>query len=441
MQGKNYSKGHALVVGIANYANVNTLPTAVLNDATDLASVLTNPDLCGYDLGRVHVLFDGEATLAKLRAHFTNLAAAAAPDDTVVIYFSGHGALIGGPDNTSALLPVDFVPTSPDATSLSESELSALLKRVQARKLVILLDACHAAGAASIKHHADAPPAMLGYDEKSLDRLAQGAGRVLIASCRSSETSLILHGSRNSVFTQHLLEGLRGEMNGSGDGLIHIFDLFNHIAEKVKQTVPGKQHPIFKASDLEDNFAVALDRGRAKLVETTFEPTLGSGSTDSQGLEEIAARLYPLGPTDQEIWARAGGDIAQLQIANKTGRAAWFGALRTLNLGGGGRTNQPAWADTFNAARLSAAPRPLEVADFKLTDRLTQAWARARHRGSGNCSGTLRRLFMPPTSEDVNGAVGCLPTTQYLSSICTDKYSREPVSRNLRPHLCFQQLP
>jgi len=28
-----------------------------------------------------------------------------------------------------------------------------------------------------------------------------------------------------------------------------------------------------------------------------------------------------------------------------------------------------------------------------------------------NCSGTLRRLFMPPTSEDVNGVVGCLPTS------------------------------
>lgn len=28
--------------------------------------------------------------------------------------------------------------------------------------------------------------------------------------------------------------------------------------------MPGRQHPIFKASDLEDNFAVALDRGGAK---------------------------------------------------------------------------------------------------------------------------------------------------------------------------------
>jgi hypothetical protein len=334
---ESYSKGHAVVVGIANYANVNPLPTSVLNDATDVASVLTNPDLCGYDGPRVHVLLDGEATLSNLRARFTDVANSAGSDDTVVIYFSEHGALIGSPDHRSALLPVDFVPTSPDATSLSEGELSQLLERIKARKLIILLDACHAAGAATFKNHTGAPVAILGYDEKSLGRIAQGTGRVLVASCRSSETSIVFRGSRNSVFTQHLLEGLRGEMNGAGDGLIHIFDLFNHVAEKVKQTVPGRQHPIFKASDLEDNFAVALDRGRTKLVDTTTEPTLPTKPDDLHGLEEIAARLYPLGPTDQDIWVRAGGDISQLLLANKTGRAAWFAALRILSLGGGGK--------------------------------------------------------------------------------------------------------
>lgn len=336
MDKKSYSEGHAVVVGVSNYANVNTLPGAVLNDATDLASALTNPNLCGYSPGRVHVLLDGEATLAKLRALFTDLAGSAGPDDTVVIYFSGHGALIGGPDKGSALLPVDFSPTSPDKTSLSESELSEFLKRIQARKLVILLDACHAAGAARFKHHTDAPPAILGYDEKSLGRLSQGVGRVLIASCRSTETSIVLNGSRNSVFTQHLLEGFRGEFKGRGDGLIHIFDLFNHISEKVRQTVPGRQHPVFKASDLEDNFAVALDQGQSKLLDATFGASLGVEQAASR-LEEIAARLYPLGPIDQDIWARAGGDISQLQITNKTGRAAWFSALRILSLGGGGQ--------------------------------------------------------------------------------------------------------
>ena len=38
---------------------------------------------------------------------------------------------------------------------------------------------------------------------------------------------------------------------------------------------------------------------------------------------------------DQEVWARAGGDPSRLHL-NETERTAWFAALRTLRLGGGG---------------------------------------------------------------------------------------------------------
>jgi hypothetical protein len=54
---------------------------------------------------------------------------------------------------------------------------------------------------------------------------------------------------------------LKGAAYTQGDGLIRVFDVFNHVSEKVQAAVPGKQHPIFKASDLEDNFPIALDRG------------------------------------------------------------------------------------------------------------------------------------------------------------------------------------
>ncbi|MER7005248.1 effector-associated domain EAD1-containing protein [Dactylosporangium sp. NPDC000555] len=47
------------------------------------------------------------------------------------------------------------------------------------------------------------------------------------------------------------------------------------------------------------------------------------------------ADLYPAGPTDQDIWARAGGDVSRLKLSG-TGRANWFAALRALRLGGGG---------------------------------------------------------------------------------------------------------
>jgi len=331
-----FSTGHAIVVAVANYEEINNLPEAVLNDARDIASVLTSREHCGYDPKNVRVLLDGDGTLVKLREALDAVASASEPDDTVVVFFSGHGALLGDPaDPTSVLLPVDCKLDAIAATSLSEAEFSAALHRIKARRLLVLLDACHSGGAGSFKGAHGVGLPSLGYSEKALGRLAQGAGRVLIASSRASETSLVSPGSRNSIFTQHLLEALRGEGYTRGDGVIRVFEIFNHVAEKVPRTVSGRQHPIFKASNLEDNFPVALDSGGTKEISTgSLRPSSGEANTWRR-LEEMLAELYPAGPHDQEIWARAGGDLSRLRL-NSTGRANWFAALRTLRQGGGG---------------------------------------------------------------------------------------------------------
>ncbi len=50
---------------------------------------------------------------------------------------------------------------------------------------------------------------------------------------------------------------------------------------------------------------------------------------------DIVVKLYPRGPEDNEIWARAGGDISLIDVRSP-GRASWFAALSKLRLGGGG---------------------------------------------------------------------------------------------------------
>lgn len=330
----NFATGHAIVIGVANYRNVSGLPEAVLNDARDVAAVLKSNAYCGYDARNVHLLLDGDATLERIREVLALVAETSEPDDTVVIFFSGHGTCLGDPaDPESALLSVECDAQKLGTTSLSEAEFSSALQRFVARRLLVFIDACHSGGAGSFKGRQEGELPGLGYSEKSLGRLAQGTGRVLIASSRASEKSLVFSNARNSVFTSHLLDALRGQARTGGDGVIRVFEIFNHVSEMVRRDVPGRQHPIFKASDLEDNFAVALDRGGVK----TDAPISGSRADPEvwSQLEEIMPDLYPAGPTDQEIWARAGGDPSRLH-PNDTGRVAWFKALRMLRLGGGG---------------------------------------------------------------------------------------------------------
>lgn len=188
----NFATGHAVIIGVANYRNARPLPESVLNDARDVAAVLKAKEYCGYDERNVHLLLDGDATLERIRAALASVAGASRPDDTVVIFFSGHGANLGDPaDPESALLPVESDPRTLDTTSLSEPEFSAALQRFAAQRLLVLIDACHSAGAGSFKATQAAEQPALGYSEKSLGRLAQGIGRVLIASSRASEESLV----------------------------------------------------------------------------------------------------------------------------------------------------------------------------------------------------------------------------------------------------------
>ncbi|MEU6609999.1 caspase family protein [Streptomyces shenzhenensis] len=323
----------ALVIGIANYEHVTSLPEAVLNDARDTASVLRAEEYCGFPPDQVRVLLDGQATLEGIRAGLAELAFSSMPEDTVVIFFSGHGARLSSTEGeTSALVPVDCHTSDLQGTALPEAELTAALAAINAQRLLVLVDACHAGGVAAMKATYDDQSIHAGFSEKSLAKLAQGTGRVVIASSRAQEYSQVLSGARNSVFTQHLLEALEGKGRTTGDGLIRVFEIFNHVAEKVRTSVPGEQHPIFKASDLEDNFPVALDRGGLK----TSAAAHISQPDQWRDIEAILADLYPAGPIDQDVWARAGGDLSRLRLQG-SGRANWFAALRNLKRGGGGQ--------------------------------------------------------------------------------------------------------
>lgn len=333
---ESFAGGHAVVIGISNYdpRHIPVLPEAVLNDARDVAAILASRNHCGYEKQNLRLLLDGNATLNGIRQALRAMVHVSRPEDTVLIFFSGHGAIIHQPNGpVSAIVPVDFDPRAPEDTCLLEPELSETLRSIPAQRLLVLIDACHSGGAGSFKNLRPSGSLALGYSEKSLEQLVQGVGRVLIASSRAEETSLVFNGERNSVFTGQILEALRGQGRTSGDGLIRVFEIFNHVCETVKRKVPGNQHPIFKATDLEDNFPVALDRGGAKAALSES----GRGTADDRWdrLIAIMPDLYPLGPVDQEIWRRAGGDLSRLNLSG-TGREIWFRALSTLRQGGGG---------------------------------------------------------------------------------------------------------
>lgn len=251
---------HALVIGIANYQQINKLPATVLKDAQDIHDLLVDPQHCGYPPDNVRLLLDDQATQAAIRQALAGLAAHSTPDSTVFFYLSSHGGRVeSGPHAAEYLLPVDTVYTSGESvaqTAISGAEFTEALRAVPARKVVIVFDCCHSGGIGQPKDAA--APQIKALPESYYDALKEGRGRAILASSRSTEYSYVLPGAENSLFTQHLLAGLRGGIP-SDDGLIRIFDLFEYLQPRVTGD-QSNQHPIFKA-ELEESFPVALYLG------------------------------------------------------------------------------------------------------------------------------------------------------------------------------------
>lgn len=252
---------HGLVIGIANYNNVRPLPPSVLKDAKGIYDILIDEQYCAYPIENVQLMLNEQATDKGIQVALSRLAEKTNTESTVFIYLSSHGAYV--PDGEYAgqyIVPVNAHVDSYAAlarTAISGDEFTEALANIQAGKVLVLFDCCHSGGIGAVS---GGPEGGLQskLTEDLYDRLKQGKGRAIIASSRGSEESYILPGAENSIFTTHIMAGLKGGI-ASDDGFVRLFDLFEYLQPRVVGDEPH-QHPVFKA-EIEENFPVSLYRG------------------------------------------------------------------------------------------------------------------------------------------------------------------------------------
>ena len=258
-----FSNAFALVIGIAEYQNIRKLPR--VDDGGDFAALLRDPAQCGYQPDHVRQLLDSEATGAAIRFELSALANLCNKESTVIVYFSGHGGQVQtGPHAGEYLLPVDTVYPSDDElarTALPGAEFTKLLNQIPAKKSFVIFDCCHAGGIGDMRHLTFGSEMKPGLSAGFFEALAAGRGRAILASCRADEVSFVLPGAKYGLFTEHLLNGLRGDA-ASEDGVIRVFDLFEYLQPRVTGIQP-RQHPYFKFEG-EENLPIALYRGGTK---------------------------------------------------------------------------------------------------------------------------------------------------------------------------------
>ena len=265
--GAHFTFGHALIIGVGSYKHpyISTVPTT-MEDARALGNLLRDPAFAAYPATQVHVLTEGKASRANILDALEALAHAAA-GGTALIFFAGHGEPVGG---TYALLPNDAQLNNLAETGITAEVFHRRVAKIRerAKRLVVLLNCCYAGGigdevlsAGSGALSGAAPP------PEFYRPLAVGSGQVVISSSRPSQKSAARsqQNQKLSVFGAHLLDALSGKAPGSGPG-VGVFELFAHLRAQVpldaQHTLDGfkptVQEPLFYASQLDDNFAVAL---------------------------------------------------------------------------------------------------------------------------------------------------------------------------------------
>jgi hypothetical protein len=243
-----FDQGYALVVGVGA-----DLPDTI-QDAEGLAGVLRDSQRCAYPPDQVVLLTGERATRQHILDSMDTLAQVAQPDSTAVVYFSGHGYRVGSPTGEFYyLMPYGYSVNALYRTAVSGAEFAAKLQAIRARRMLVLLDCCHAGGVGDAKAPGlDMAKSSLPPEAQAL--FAEGSGRVLIASSREDELSFA--GKPYSAFTQALIGALCGEGVSKKDGYVRVADLAMYAREVVPGMTNSRQHPVLNFEQA-DNFALA----------------------------------------------------------------------------------------------------------------------------------------------------------------------------------------
>jgi len=267
----------ALVIGISHFAD-RAVPALnyTTQDANAFAAELKDPTIGRFPAANVSVLTDDQATTKNIKEKLNWIARQAQPNDVVVIYVATHGSpreldVTGANYIVTYDTEIRNVDT-PDqdslyATALPMVELAnAVATRMKALRTAVILDTCFSGGAVTNesklmgKGVANAAPSAA-----TLDRMAEGSGRIVIAAARSDEESLESDDLHHGYFTYFLLQALK-----ANKGMTPMSQVYSTVAQQVSDrvTADGKkdgetlgQHPVMSRSSDNSDFALGVTAG------------------------------------------------------------------------------------------------------------------------------------------------------------------------------------
>lgn len=241
----------AVIVGISGYedSRVTSLRYAAA-DAQSLHDWLVSPEGGRFPLSHVKLLINEQATGRKIKEALFVWLKQAIEEDLVIIFFAGHGSP-ESPDSPENLflLPYDVQYDNIAATGFPMWDIETAIKRfIQAKKVVVLADACHSGGvgqAFDVARRANRSIKVnpIGSGLQNLSRI--GDGIAVISSSEDKQFSQESQdwGGGHGVFTYFLLEGLKGYADYNKDNRVTLGELIPYLSEQVRRATRNAQSP------------------------------------------------------------------------------------------------------------------------------------------------------------------------------------------------------
>ncbi|UCH82634.1 MAG: caspase family protein [Candidatus Latescibacterota bacterium] len=254
-------KKYALIVGINNYDSddIPDLNFAV-RDAKALYDVLVDQDRGAFSEETVVLLTDDTDKLPTERnigKYLKRIARQAQEEDLVLIFFSGHGFEEGG---RSYLAPRDADLDILDDTAIERDRFIRKIDEIDAKKVVVILDACHAGG---ISRGGKGAEEDMALSDRYYDEFTKAQGRAFIASCSGGQLSYENKETGHGAFTGSLVRGLSGEADRNPeDGLVTLHELRRFLEKDVSEWARRngkKQQPQINLEGAVGDIPVALN--------------------------------------------------------------------------------------------------------------------------------------------------------------------------------------
>ncbi|MEM6839981.1 MAG: DEAD/DEAH box helicase [Cyanobacteria bacterium P01_C01_bin.120] len=282
----------AVFIGVNKHSDprVNEL-SAATKDATALWALFKD-SVQGMSDKR---LLDDEATATGVRQALDESLGDAGEDDTVIVFFAGHGT------PRHQLVPYDVDRDQIDQTTIDMQELADLLKNTRARASVVILDCCFSGGAPARVLEGVPVSRSAASHIKDLG----GAGRVVLAASKDDQEALEL--GQHGLFTAAMLRVLQESPNWTDIGVM-MDEVIRQVRAEAART-GHEQIPVW-AGKIEGGIELPpLQKGPNYMAEFPDTTGIRIGSSVS----DLSAFLVP--SSILKAWKNRFSELNNLQLS------------------------------------------------------------------------------------------------------------------------------